>query len=359
MAQVLAPIVQTSGPITMLHSSSDAFPNPSPTTQPHSARSSQMPRNQHYNPPSQGAGYRGTSTPIAPYAFASTPQLRQDARSSSAPLVSTRLPHQTHTSSSSESASSTSGSSSRSAAAAPFPATSKDDTMLTLDAKKLALDGLPGSSINLSTAVPDLSLSLLDSPVKPSPDRYRRAARRTDSSTSASSGTVTPTQSTFAPSVAATAGSVRSNPVTDYQTPTRPGHNRASSVDDMQPPRQGSVDQAKRYRRRSLSNLDAATDLATSVPSEFVPHVAVPVLQASQDTRPLAAPVRPNSRPNSSSGHERQDSAGSASSATSNRPSVCRLPIAIRAPANHAPVLPARLQHGSSEGALFFSKGAT
>ncbi|KAF2442712.1 hypothetical protein P171DRAFT_455730 [Karstenula rhodostoma CBS 690.94] len=324
MATVLAPIVQTSTPITMLHSSSDAFQTPS--AQPHhpQQRSSQMPRTQSYAQ-AAGAGYRGTSAPIAPYAFSSTPQLRQETRSTSAqqqqPLPQqtqaanpARLGHPTHASSSSDSTVSTSGSSSRSLVAPSF--TAREDG----DFRKSVAEHLP-ASINLSTSVPDLSLSMPDASVKPSPGRYRRTASRTDSSASAT--VTTPTQQS--PSVTATVPPSNTRPnqalqldTTDLLPPARPGHNRASSVDDMQMQRAATSEQAKRYRRRSLSSIEAMA--ATAAPLSAV-TAATTVARPAMDARPASSS---NRRPGSSQSHERQGSSGSTTSShASNRPSVC------------------------------------
>ncbi|PSN74973.1 hypothetical protein BS50DRAFT_596115 [Corynespora cassiicola Philippines] len=304
MAQVLAPIVQSTGSITMLHSSSDAFQTQ--PAQPHhqQSRSSQMPRSQPYNGQQSGqAGYRGTSTPIAPYAFSSTPQLRQENRSTSAPspqslqqiaqpATPARLGHPTHPSSSSDSTVSTSGSSSRSMTGPPYA--SKDDS----DVRKSGVDTFP-STITLSTSVPDLSLSLNDAPVKPSPGRYRRAANRSDSSNSAvtSSSTPTPTQQSPSVSVTSTAGASKLNNLpplaTDVHAPARPGHNRASSVDDMHIPRAGSMDQAKRYRRRSLSGLDAnAMATSTTSTTGTTGTTGTTTAMPAATTAPTASPAK-------------------------------------------------------------------
>ncbi|KAF2678043.1 hypothetical protein K458DRAFT_409220 [Lentithecium fluviatile CBS 122367] len=330
MAQVLAPIVQTSSSITMLHSSSDAFQNT--TTQPHhqQQRSSQMPRSQPYNAQSAGAGYRGTSAPIAPYAFSSTPQLRQESRSSSAPNQQSlqlaqstnpaRLGHPSHQSSSSDSTVSTSGSSNRSLAAPSFAA--KDDG----DLRKSVADGM--SSMTLSTSVPDLSLvSFSDAPAKPSPGRYRRGAGRTDSSNSGTATPSTPTPTQQSPAIGAPTapGSTRPNilpsSAADLPPSFRPGHNRASSVDDMQLPRAGSADQAKRYRRRSLSGLDANAMAANAAPLRPVSSSPITApKRPTQELRPPSSSSRHGSRPTSSQSHERQGSSGSTASTASNRP---------------------------------------
>jgi hypothetical protein len=327
MAQVLAPIVQTSGSITMLHSSPDAYQNT--PTQPHQPqRSSQMPRNPSYSSQSAGTGYRGTSAPIAPYAFSSTPQLRQENRTSSPsnqqalqsvqPVNTARLGHPTHTSSSSDSTVSISGSSNRSLAAASFAV--KDDG----DVKKSVVDTLPSDTI--SPSVPDLTLlTFSDTPVKPPPGRYRRGAGRTDSNSgTASPSTPTPTQQS--PAVGASASSARTNlpplAVADVPPLVKPGHSRASSVDDMQMAKGVAVDPAKRYRRRSLSGLDANAMATNATPLAPVsPPITAPK-RPTQELRPPSSSSRHGSRPSSSQGHERQGSSGSTASNASNRPSV-------------------------------------
>ncbi|KAF2874086.1 hypothetical protein BDV95DRAFT_488473 [Massariosphaeria phaeospora] len=337
MAQVLAPIAQTSGSITMLHTSPDAYQNQ--PTQPHQqqSRTAQMPRSQMYNAQAGGAGYRGTSAPIAPYAFSQTPQLRQDTpqlrpenRSSSAPTQHTlqqpgqplnpaRHGHPSHPSSSSDSTVSTSGSSNRSSAPPVF--SSKDES----ETRNPSSQASPATSITLSTTVPDLSLTLLDAPVKPSPDRYRRGPRRGDSSTSGTSSSATLTPGQVSPALGNPA--ISGAPILgalDLQGPPRPGHNRASSVDDMQLPRSGgSVDPAKRYRRRSLSGLDVnamAPSAALVAPGPSQPPTG-PTKRPTQELRPPSSSSRHGSRPTSSHSHERHGSSGSVSSSTSNRPS--------------------------------------
>ncbi|KAF2466420.1 uncharacterized protein BDR25DRAFT_78121 [Lindgomyces ingoldianus] len=355
MAQVLAPIAQTTGSITMLHSSSDGFQHPQ-AQQPHhpQPRSNQMPRSQLYNTQNGAVGYRSTSSaPIAPYAFSSTPQLRQENRASSAPSPYTqqqavqpsnaaRLGHPSHPSSSSDSTVSTSGSSSRSMAGQPMA--SKDDMALASDARKSTADNFPASTVALSTSVPDLTLSALDAPVKPSPDRYRRGARRNESSNGATASSSTPTPTQQSPSIGATPqsaalkiSSVPALTAPELQAPYRPGHNRANSADDMQLPRQGPIDQAKRYRRRSLSGFEAS-----SVPKTgpVTPISSAPITSSTkrpaQDVRPASSSSRHGSRPSSS--HERQGSAGSVSSNTS-RPSSRQDATSLRA-SGMSPVLP-------------------
>ncbi|KAF1923216.1 uncharacterized protein M421DRAFT_9860 [Didymella exigua CBS 183.55] len=307
MAQVLAPISQTTSSITMPYTP-DSYQN---------APSQSHPQRQHmqrnYSGQTGATGYRGTSAPIAPYAFSSTPQLRQDTRSVSSPnpqaaqqqppnRQQARLGHPSHPSSSSDSTVSTSGSSSRSLAHG-----SKDDS----DIKPIG----DFTGITLSTAIPDLSLSLDDAPVKASPGRYRRAAGRTDSSASISTGGSTPT-ATQRSSIASTpTNSTHDTSVGDADlTPTgRPGHNRANSADNTLV-QVRTQDSAKRYRRRSFAGVEG---------SNGEPITATPTGPASAQTsapttvRPGSNSGRPGSRPASSHSHQRQGSAGSTQSSTS------------------------------------------
>lgn len=323
MAQVLAPIVQTTGTITMPYSPSDGYqnaPSPSHHTQ---QRGSQMPRNQMYNGHPSGTGYRGTSAPIAPYAFSSTPQLRQENRSVSAPQApvlqapsNARLGHPSHPSSSSDSTVSTSGSSNRSLV---NPAQVGRDG----DARKQAESLTAG--ISLSTAALDLSFSVGDAPVKPSPGRYRRGAGRTDSSTSIpTTGASTPTQRL--PNSTSQSTSSPQTTSDDLSSPTRPGHSRAISADDSSIGKAGA-DAAKRYRRRSFNGLDANALAANMASMQVAPVAPQSTTVSTEPIRPASSAGRQNSRPASSHSHDRQGSAGSASSKASSRSQVSILAI--------------------------------
>ncbi|RMZ68657.1 Immunoglobulin A1 protease [Pyrenophora seminiperda CCB06] len=326
MAQVLTSVIQTTGPLTMPYSPSDAYKNtPNQPNQPQ-PRVSQMPRTQQ-NGNSGGTGYRGTAAPIAPYAFNSTPQLRQENRSVSAPTPQalqqppshttpqSRLGHPSHPSSSSDSTVSTSGSSNRSSGGPAMGA--KDDS----DIKKPASSVAP--SITLSTSIPDLSFSIGgDAPAKPSPGRYRRGAGRTDSSNSVPTGGTTPTQrSTTAGTSYITSQSTPNGTsgASELPAPFRPGHSRANSADDMQVIRPGGVDSAKRYRRRSFSGLEAENTAPSIVPLQAGLATGQNTTTSPNTTRPSSS-SRTESRPDSNQSHERKGSVGSASSNNSSTP---------------------------------------
>ncbi|KAB2571632.1 Protein BNI4 [Lasiodiplodia theobromae] len=249
----------------MLHSSSSG--DAQSHHQSSSSRSSNMPRTQYYNTSGGGIGYRGSSaTPVQTYAFQQTPQLRQENRSTSAPvnpysqaqafsptLAPTKQGHATHPSSSSGS---TASSSSSNQSSTRQRSGSKDDSSLSHQRTKSASSSTDSSrqlsAINLSTSVPDLTLTSFDAPAKTSPDRYRRSRN-----TSGPSSPSLPQESkSAAPSGSGMAG-VAHLYKSNAPNP-RPGHNRTSSMDDSVLPRSNS-EQAKRYRRRSLNNFEGVT----------------------------------------------------------------------------------------------------
>ncbi|EME47093.1 hypothetical protein DOTSEDRAFT_69157 [Dothistroma septosporum NZE10] len=242
MAEVLSPPMTPTSTITMLHSrpsSSDAF-NGSSQQYPQAPRVAQSSRSM-YN--AQNTGYRGTSAaPVQPYAFQSTPNLRQEnSRTVSAPSTShgaIGTGRHAHTQSASASSTTSSDASSQPSA--------KDDSVM---------GSRNGSLINLSSSVPDLSLTSFDQPAKPSPDRYRRPAqKRTESS---QSGTVTPKASSpqLGSAVQPSGSGMASVGHLTQQQPSAP--QRQGSVDDMEMGKSSETGLAKRYRRRSLNTFDA------------------------------------------------------------------------------------------------------
>lgn len=313
MATVLAPIVQPSSPITMPYSSSDAYQTPSTQSKPQQPRAAQTPRSQTYsNAVSAGTGYRGTSAPIAPYAFSSTPQLRQDNRSVSAPnsqmLHQARLGHPSHPSSSSDSTVSTSGSSNRSSAGPSLVAKGEGDVRKPSD----------NFAPSISLSIPDLSLSVGDGPAKPSPGRYRRSPGRTDSSSSTPNGATTPTQRSS--SLGFPPGQSAQNAVASNAAEEGPSagirHHRANSADETQVPGAGGVDPAKRYRRRSIAGVESGT-ITTNMATLQVASAA-----SQPPSLNNGRPVSSADRPASSQGHQRQGSAGSTASKSSSQPLV-------------------------------------
>ncbi|KAF1984000.1 hypothetical protein K402DRAFT_414160 [Aulographum hederae CBS 113979] len=262
----------------MLHSSQESYSSNS-SGQPHtqSARLPQMPRSHVFGSNTNGViGHRGLSSgPVAPYAFQSTPHLRQDNRTSSAP--GNPYPTYSHGNQSftkvgqpsSPSASTTSSSSSSRNSLPAQQQSSKDDSIIaTRERKSSKAASLPASAIVLSSSTPDLTLPF-ETTVKSTPNRYRPVHRRTDSNNS--SPILPPlsqsTQGTplFGPVLPATARYENKSSDPSYinngahlRRPSvdNSAHFRKNSADDTQVSRQSTTDQAKRYRRRSLGSFD-------------------------------------------------------------------------------------------------------
>ncbi|KAF2860247.1 hypothetical protein K470DRAFT_258210 [Piedraia hortae CBS 480.64] len=207
MADVLTATVQSSGPMTMVRpSSADTL--------------------SQYSQPSRGAS--NSQPPVKPYAFQSTPQLRQETRKST---------------------SFTEGS--------PVPS-AKDES---------ATVSRPETLINLSPQLPDLSFAPFDvQQPKASPDRYRRPPpKRADSSSPTPNASMPP-------------------PLTD------PVVARPSSADTALE-RRKEHDSTKRYRRgtpTSSSRASLATDDTAPV-SAHEAGIAVPPRGYSDPNRRLAS----------------------------------------------------------------------
>ncbi len=325
MAEVLTPILQTSTSMTMLHTSPDVFQNASPPQNHHHqhTRSAQLPRSSIYNPQGGMVGYRGTAAaPVAPYAFQSTPNLRLEHRSSPtvepygrhAGQLTAPLPVIGAVQASSSSASTVSTSSSSNPSFTHHLG-SKDDTALPTTRRPADVNLRPLSSVVLPAPA--------DMTVKPSPDRYRRS-RRVDSN-----GSTKPQQvgGSAAPSGSgmATVGHLY-NPTIAVPPPIRPGHQRTSSADDTQLPRQNSYDQAKRYRRRSLGGFEPTAPPASAPVTPSAAQESAVQFNGIQKAderkiRPVASFDRPNSH------HERQSSGESVHSHRSqSRPSSVSVP---------------------------------
>ncbi|KAK4542661.1 hypothetical protein LTR36_006233 [Oleoguttula mirabilis] len=212
----------------MLHgrpSSADAFQSPPQQFQ-QSPRLGQTPRSMYNG--ANNTSYRGTSaSPVQPYAFQSTPHLRQETRTASAPPTP---------------AANSGGL--RQPAHAPSASISSSDTSSVPSAKDDSVMGSrPSSTINLSQ-LPDLSFTPFDPQVKSSPDRYRRPAqKRVDSNNATPKASAQPSGSGM--------GSV-----SHLYQPQQPTPQRHESVDDMAVPKSKESEAAKRYRRRSLNTLD-------------------------------------------------------------------------------------------------------
>jgi len=329
MAEVLPPIVQSTSTITMLHTPPDAFQPANPSQQSHSAsRHTQVSRSHVFNGNNGGIPYRGISSTPA-YAFQSTPNLRQEIKTSSTPtyrqqggqvnVVGNRTGYP-----SSSSASSASSSSSSNPPQTGNYTLSKDDSVLAIPRHQF---DMASSVLVASSSTPDLTQRSNDAPVKPSPDRYRRVQRRAESS---------PIVPTVQNPDAETA--TRHSLVIPPEQLTKQGaffggeapvHRRAGSADDTV---LGRPEATSRYRRRSVGAFEPAT-LGTSVILQAAPATAsvsptpaAPQLNAARSWAqvvsgsPVGQPTRPsNSLPRPNAVHQQQINID-----TSTRPSSAR-----------------------------------
>ena len=315
MAEVL--VTTQTIPIMNLHPA-DAFHGRSSSQSHHSSSrsTSQVPR--QYGQHNVSVPYRG---PVAPYAFQSTPNLRQENRQNAPPPAASNR-QSTAPNSLANNRQSYAPSSSASTASSNSASNASSNTgQYTLGTDSTILSEKSGerpvSTFLTSSSTPDLSLiSFGDTPtIKPSPDRYRRTTKRTDS-TSSGTGNQQP----------ATGGGQRWSQqwptpqaahqamATAFKSPPAPipapAHNRSESVDEMAAKQAGMG----RYRRRSVGALDPNNTSRPTVgpvqaagPAPTWSQIAarghsgqaVPVIAANA-ARPIA--------------HQRTDSAGSHSS---------------------------------------------
>lgn len=366
MAALVQSFPSPSSTITMLQSrpsSADAFQNGSQSQQ--HQRGSQMPRNMYTMGGMATTSYRGhtsiASVPVAPYAFSSTPalpgtnnplrqhptatpHLRQENRTSSAPVIPFT-----------QQALNTPNSLNRyrqPAGSTPLDPTNphtlsqqashKDDPSILSQASRQfaqrpqsAID--PGSVSTLPSA----------NVARSSPDRYRRVHHRADTTGVSTNAPLQGGSALPSGSGMATVGHLYSNPAhsnsspslstyTSYrgQTSNEPSANpkrMSATADDMSLPKQTTPDLAKRYRRRSISSMEAgdyvkqspeATVHAAVQPKTYAAMLASPAPSERKDTR-ASAMQRPGSA------HGRHDSVESSVSGRSGSrpPSVCFLII--------------------------------
>jgi hypothetical protein len=312
-------------------------------------RSSQMPRNLYSNavtglPPPNYRG--GPPSTIAPYAFSSTSQqqqkqqqpsyLRPENRSMSASQAqqsysNANAPRQRYPQNPSTSTTSTSSSNTSSAGQM-----SRDDMSMPLQRGPVS-QTRPAPISTLSNSSTSMNNGALSS--KPSPDRYRRVPRRAETGPAGSgglgsappsgSGMATvghlynhPNRASGSPSLHSYNNLSGSAPVLNRPQSMGPnfgsfqsdaGQMRSSSVDDMQMPRHPAPFQPDRYRRKSVSSLDAGentaghVDMGPSVMPNFRPVSTIP----DEMPRNIMGSQRPPSR------HSQSDSSESVRSARS------------------------------------------
>ncbi|KAK3074233.1 bud neck involved protein, partial [Teratosphaeriaceae sp. CCFEE 6253] len=277
MAEVLPPLTQSSAMLHPRPSSADAF-----QTQPQRLTQGQAPRNMYS---AQNGSYRGASAaPVQPYAFQATPHLRQESRTSSAAPVAQNGHRQPgHVPSASTSSSDTSSGPS-----------AKDDSVM---------GSRPGSFINLSAQLPDLSFTPFESPIKSSPDRYRRPAqKRVDSNVSlkaAQTGSAAPSGSGM-------------GAVSHLYQPPAAVRRQESATDDTAMSKTKESELAKRYRRRSLNALETQ-NIAGSQAAAGTQRPASGHGASATSTPTTIRPVSFQSQTSSDDGKSRQNSASQTS----------------------------------------------
>ena len=315
MAALVQSLPQSTSTVTMLQarpsSSSGVFQSAGQTPQRNAGG-----RNGYAGGNNMGP-YRGTtsSTPIAPYAFTSTPALatrdnsipflRSENRTLSAPAGI--IP-----------SANTSSPATKSKNLAPSPVFSDSSES----------DSKSDSAPRLSVLTQPLDLSLSDprthnaSPAKPSPDRYRRAHRRSETSSAALGGQSPAGSAMPSGSGMATVGHLYNFPNQSASSPSFPAAASTGSIakDDSVITR--SSDQAKRYRRRSMASM--SNDEPTKVETRpqpvqqmrsYASVVSTPYNPQKTDLSPLSAISRPTVT------HGRSGSDHSSGSSKSSRPS--------------------------------------
>lgn len=250
MAQVLSPLSSSTSTITMLHSrpsSSDAFQASSVgQSYQQSQRTNSAPRSMY----SSQAGYRGASAaPVQTYAFQTTPNLRQETRTVSGP---TTLPQ-------SQSSSSTTrhghrNTSSTSTVASDVSSASSAHAQRSPNKDELFSGSARNSFINISSSIPDLSLTSFENVPKSSPNRYRRSPQRIDSNGSMHRSAAAST--TAAPSGSGTGAAEHLYSATP--PPPRIASFTRVPSDDFTITKSPTSEAAKRYRRRSLNTLETS-----------------------------------------------------------------------------------------------------
>ncbi|KAI9817506.1 MAG: bud neck involved protein [Pycnora praestabilis] len=376
MAALVQSFPQQSSTVTMLQarptSASGTFQNGAQGQQlPHSSRSSQMPRTLYSTTGIGGIGagtYRGHTSlsPIAPYTFTSTPglanaanplrqnpttpHLRQENRTSSAPVNPYSQPKATDNARQrypATSSVSTTSSSSSDPSSQNQQITSRDDASVPTSKILAELNNLPGSTANMPSTVSNLQSPLNNASSKPSPDRYRRVQRRVEnnvpdyatqpisssgSAMPSGSGMATvghlynhPTQSSSAPilqSYQSSGGHSSSQGTRNHVSQGGPGHAGqigATSVDDMHLYRQPATEQAKRYRRRSVSGIDSG-DYSASPQDQGQIHAAHRPGASRQNSKEWRTSPG-HSRPHSSHGRSGSTESTASAAQINSRPS--------------------------------------
>ncbi|KAJ5241564.1 uncharacterized protein N7469_003155 [Penicillium citrinum] len=327
MAALVQTIPQQSGTVPVLQtrpsSSSGTFASPS--SQSTASRYQNMSWTS-FNTTNAG-GYRAGNPVVAPYANTSnlapspnsqhrqswSPHLRPEHRTSSAPVISQGPVNSSYAGVVSRNANPAAGSVSTSSNSSFQSHVSKDDTALPSRQPRADQPLRPLSTVNLPTP----SVMTISSPAgsaKPSPNRYRRA-NQTARSQSPVQTTKAAGGSLSSPSTAPVSSD--DSAVTGLRAPRFNAHHRGSSADESSNADKNQPELAKRYRRRSLGNMDPSTypdlNLQLPVSSSTSPAQSGPYDFISFDSNQ-------NQRPRSS--HSHRNSSGSQHSAHSSTSSV-------------------------------------
>ncbi|TVY91731.1 Protein BNI4 [Lachnellula willkommii] len=322
------------------------------------------------------SNYRGQTVvaPIAPYAFTSTPSLsvlgqrsqsaphiQSQQQTSSAPITPTVQQPESSNNKASRSrypaanSVSTTSSGSSELSSVSQRSGSKDDSGIVGTARIASGAARPLSTV-ITSPSGNLAPPIAASPVKTTPDRYRRPNnRRADSyTTSPPSTSQTPPASTSLamPNVMQFYGGSTQQPAAtstsfDLQMPqfSKPAATAGTAADDMQLHRLGNSDQAKRYRRRSIHTVDVGgfSQGGASSSPEFLQQGSRQVSSAEgridQQGHPLRSSPIVTIQPASSHGRNgSSDSVDSTRSSHHSRPNSAnkRESNASMAPANPA-----------------------
>ncbi|TVY16199.1 Protein BNI4 [Lachnellula arida] len=323
------------------------------------------------------SNYRGQTVvaPIAPYAFTSTPSLsvlgqrsqsaphiQSQQQTSSAPITPTVQQPESSNNKASRSrypaanSVSTTSSGSSELSSVSQRSGSKDDSGIVGTARIASGAARPLSTV-ITSPSGNLAPPIAASPVKTTPDRYRRPNnRRADSyTTSPPSTSQTPPASTSSamPNVMQFYGGSTQQPAAtstssfDLQMPqfSKPAATAGTAADDMQLHRLGNSDQAKRYRRRSIHTVDVGgfSQGGASSSPEFLQQGSRQVSSAEgridQQGHPLRSSPIVTIQPASSHGRNgSSDSVDSTRSSHHSRPNSAnkRESNASMAPANPA-----------------------
>ncbi|KAK3943016.1 hypothetical protein QBC46DRAFT_54129 [Diplogelasinospora grovesii] len=247
--------------------------------------------------------YRGSSTPVQPYAFTSTPSLNQSAqwqqfrtfRTTSTPVVPAAQTFEYGQAAAARPRYATSASMtnlpSTVSTGLQLGAGSRDDSVIPMQGARRGSTTPRPQSAYLAGAPPQPSLAPA-APIRASPERYRRPApRASDGSTTSSSGS---SHQSYSLGSAQPSGSGMAAVSHIYNARTTPEQNNnmlrphpsllnrpnsfvgsmpGLAADDLQLYRGQSQEELKRFRRRSLPALDSA---------EFTKSLAIPPLDVKQ-----------------------------------------------------------------------------